>query len=691
MRQKILFIFLITISFLCVKPLFGQQDIQTVIQKQIQKDSSFSMGKYYKEYHSRKPKRDTTLFKLSDSVVSSIQKDATLKSQKAITMPSKFWYPGEFEEVQAIMITWNYSHVNIAGTAWVEPITDSLGYNSSGSVVEYISLIDTTSSSRLPRIFAEIAHAIQKGNAQVWINICNAADSNIVKRYMQNQGMPLTNYRFFVNKTNSFWYRDCGPVAFYYGDNDDIAFMDFEYYGGRPVDDLIPIKIGNEIGIPVYTTTFEYEGGNILLDGAGTLFTSDELYSANQDTYGKYYIYNNTVYSTSKRALTKNQIHDTLNNLFGLSRLEIVPTLQNDGGTGHIDLYAAMWDENNFVFTKYPDEMSSQADYTISAQNVDSMLSLYSFHNQFYRGENIPLPKKDNGSWYTSASDFERYTRTYSNSTFVNNVIIQPIFSNDSWGAREWDLEALEIMKEKFPGYEIIPIDIRGYQNNLSAGFDGSGGAIHCVTKQIPAENPIRILHGDIHGKVEGYNNVYPIKATITNKSGIASATCFWREKGMEEWIATPLTSQQNNVFTCNINRSIIKHTNDTIEYYISATSNNGKTITKPFTAPNGYYWFFEGPIENDYHITIGQPYPNPSIDGYVNIRIEDAYQKELSVKVTNLFGQSIYSNSFVPSDNDILFNFKTFSLAAGIYFITFIDDSGVIATRKFMVQGSRF
>ena len=33
----------------------------------------------------------------------------------------------------------------------------------------------------------------------------------------------------------------------------------------------------------------------------------------------------------------------------------------------------------------------------------------------------------------------------------------------------------------------------------------------------------------------------------------------------------------------------------DTIEYYISAKSNNGKTITKPMTAPKGYYTFIYG------------------------------------------------------------------------------------------------
>ena len=40
-------------------------------------------------------------------------------------------------------------------------------------------------------------------------------------------------------------------------------------------------------------------------------------------------------------------------------------------------------------------------------------------------------------------------------------------------------------MQEAYPGYEFVEIDVRD--------FDGYGGAIHCITKQIPAENPVSL------------------------------------------------------------------------------------------------------------------------------------------------------------------------------------------------------
>ena len=561
--------------------------------------SANEIAEYYRTYHARKPNAEQ-MEKLINSIPAEAVKQQ--KSQKSLEMPEKFWFPGEFEEVQAILISWSYIHVDNSGEYYANPINKDTAFwydkNNNLRVGRYISYLDTyDDQSRMPIIFAQLADAIQQGGAQVWINIVKAADSTTIKNYMRNKGMPLKNYRFFISPNNSIWYRDCAPVAFYYGDQDSIAFLDFEYYTGRPADDKVPINLGKALNIPVYTSTVKYEGGNIILDGLGSLFTSDEIYSGNATTSGQVYLDKGVLKTTTRKSLSKQQVNDSLTHLLGLDRLKALPRLQYDGGTGHIDLYAAMWDENNFVFTKYPPQLSKLTDYAISSKNIDTILSMPSFFDKEYRGRDIPLPRKDNGTWYTSNSDFNRYTRTYSNSTFVNNVIIQPIFSDEKWGAKGWDLDAIEQMKKAFPGYKIIPIDIRGYEGqSLYTGFDGTGGAIHCITKQIPAENPIRILHGAIQDFADDaiYNGEFPIEAIITNKSGIDSAVCFWRVKGDTDWQLLPLEEGEENLFSAVLSRPTDIE-NDTIEYYLSATSNNGKTITKPMTAPDGFYSFYHG------------------------------------------------------------------------------------------------
>ena len=677
----------------------------------IRKMSNEGRANYYRTHHSRKP---------SVEMMESVQKAipaATIKQQKSgegLEMPEKFWFPGEFEEVQAVLISWRYMHVDYdIDTIPVEPVTKDTAYRMDGSgqihLGKYKSYIDVYDKyTRMPTIFAQLADAIQKGGAQVWINVVNPEDSNSIKNYMNSKGMRLTNYRFFVNPNNSIWYRDCGPVAFYYGDADSIAFMDFEYYSGRAADDQIPINIGKALNIPVYTSTVKYEGGNIILDGVGSLFTSDEVYTENNNPFGQIYLENDTLKMMQKVRLSKQQVNDSLTYLLGLDRIKALPKLKYDGGTGHIDLYAAMWDENNFVFTKYPPQMNKFTDYSIGLKNIDTILSMYSFFEEKYKGRDIPLPMKDDKTWYINNYDYQQYTRTYSNSLFINNVIAQPIFSDDKWGAREFDLAAIEHMKKVFPGYTIIPIDIRGFENApLYTGFDGTGGAIHCITKQIPAENPIRILHSAIQYFADDaqYHGNFPINAIITNKSGIKSATCYWRVKGESSWQQLSLTAK-NDTFSVTLTRPTTL-THDTIEYYLSATSNNGKTITKPMTAPNGFYYFYHGTnavkevLENIYDYFTGVPnysisnskemkisnlFPNPA-DNSAQVVLMDMDGENISISINNIAGQTLYTNTVHVSGNETVLQINTSSFPAGMYIVSFVNSKGEITSKKLIIE----
>jgi hypothetical protein len=300
--------------------------------------------------------------------------------------------------------------------------------------------------------------------------------------------------------------------------------------------------------------------------------------------------------------------------------------------------------------------------------------------------------------------DYVEYTRTYSNSTFVNDVIIQPIFSDDSWGARAWDLKAIDLMKKQFPGYTLIPIDIRGHKDSLYTGFDGTGGAIHCITKQIPAENPIRILHPAIQGFANEYNGTFPIQATITNKSGIESASCFWRVKGQSNWNEISMINDHENIFVAEIIRDAnVLH--DTIEYYISATSNNGKTITKPLTAPKGFYWFYHGTdaiaeIPEDIYQVLGinyhnvltsslvfeNLYPNPANDK-THLLVSNEHSSNVQLKVLNILGQMVYENSFKLDDTITIIQLQTSSFSNGLYHVVISDNNGNQRVKKLMIQ----
>ena len=122
---------------------------------------------------------------------------------------------------------------------------------------------------------------------KAWVRVEKASDTATVRSTLTRMGLRHNNVRFIIGAGNSFWYRDCGPICFYYGDQDSVAMLDFTYYPGRALDDSLPSLIHQQMNIPNYINTIEWEGGNCLVDGAGFLLSSDAIYSNNNDSYGQ--------------------------------------------------------------------------------------------------------------------------------------------------------------------------------------------------------------------------------------------------------------------------------------------------------------------------------------------------------------------------------------------------------------------
>ncbi len=655
--------------------------------EEIQSAPKDAYKEYFKNIHTRTPfkkniKTDVTAKAANDN-----------NSKSPLEVPSDMIYPGEFDEVQAVIMTWPYITRTVSGNQDAEQLFEGKGMAYNGSTLVDVYSVPYLGNDDFANVFRKLAYGIQQ-YSQVWINIWNASDSTLILQDMTQKGMPLTNYRFFINNGNSFWYRDCGPVAFYYGEEDQIGFMDFEYYGGRPLDDLIAKRIGEQAGFNVYTTTIEYEGGNILVDGLGSLFTSSAVYALNADRYGLYYLTpNNQLGQQTKTPLTKQQVNDSLTHLMNLDRCVVLPELLYDGGTGHIDLYADMVDEATFVSTKHPDVMANLSDPIKVEQNMDSLTRMFSStpFGQKYYNTRIPLPAKNNGAWYTSQQEYNgSYTRSFSNHTFVNGAIMQPVFYNSTSGDVAGNTAAIEKMKQTYPGYDFVEIDVRE--------FDGFGGAIHCITKQVPAENPVRIYHYPVRwlNTTNNPSNGVWLTALAQNKSGIESTKLYYRTKGQSEWNEKNMNIYDGNIYDAvlPINPTLEA---DTIEYYISATSNNGKTINKPITAPKGFYTFVYGTqvqgngdyigidcMEDIKTIELGEFFPNPAQNS-TKIEIPQGAKSEIPVKVINLKGQVLATSAIHKGQSS--FEINTSSMRSGNYWVIFGENTNVSIKKIVVVK----
>ena len=546
-------------------------------------------------------------------------------SGEPFVFPDKVWFPGEWEEVKAIVVSPEYYHQvpEHEGDAryYADPLVEGWGayYFQEESYTQpeiigsgpYKSKVVT--DTERGKTFFYIMDGIQRGGAEAWVRIEQAEDEQNVRQTLQEMGLRNDKLRFFISSGNAFWFRDCGPICFYYGDDDEIAMLDF-LYGSRPLDDLLPSVLHRQMGIPNYISSVVWEGGNCLVDGVGGLVTSTAVYASNSNNNGPI-VWDgqdvNTISQTTKPALSSAETKTALRHMLGQRLTTVLPRLVHDGFTGHVDIYVDATDENGFLFTELPTIYEDWSDYDLIDINASYMFQKPSFWGRrYYDKGRLPFPAMDDGSPFESENDYAWIARTYANHTFVNNVILQPCFSpvgTDHMPTADWDRANVETLKKRYPGYTFYCIDMRV--------FDGTGGSVHCVTKQIPADNPIRILHKNIHGNVNPGNlTAIPFSAVITNKSGIEQASLVYRTANADQWHTVPLTANGNR-FSCTVPLSDLLPVGTRrvasasvppfrsemgqplqdipVDYYFQVTSRNGKTITKPLNALTGSLYSF--------------------------------------------------------------------------------------------------
>lgn len=446
--------------------------------------------------------------------------------------PAELVVPGEFEESQSVLLRWT-------------------GNNSSSS---------------FKKLYAELIDAIQQ-EVPVWIMINNGSDSTGVISNLAAYGVTLTNYEFLIVPTNSIWTRDYGPWGFYYTDQDSLAMIDMQYYSSRPLDNAVPEFIAGYMGLDHYTSQIKHEGGNLMVDGFGHAFHTTSLFQNNANILG----------------WTTEFTRQTHEELFRTSNVTEPTRLNCDGGTGHIDMWSKLIDEETMIVTEYPSVVTA-SDKTIIEDNVALYEGETSVYGSPFNIVRLPMPLADNGSFYTSCNQIDNDARGFVNGLFVNETLIIPIYSNENSPVvnQAYDEAALDLIREALPGYNVVGIDARA--------LTPLGGAIHCIAMQIPADNPVRFFHPKVAGLQSARPN-YHILAEITNRSGIANASCFWKIKGESIWNEIGL-ADSSGFYVGNISNPGFTAA-DTIVYYLDATANNGKNATKPIVAPEGFYSFF--------------------------------------------------------------------------------------------------
>jgi len=339
---------------------------------------------------------------------------------------SNRWFPPEWHEQSAVMLTWAHEHSDWA------PILN-----------------------QVEPVFTEISYYISS-HEYVIIVACDRAHVEHIHQLLQQRGVDPAQVRFYIHRGNDTWARDHGPITVY--ENQTPVLLDFVFngWGNKFAADL-----DNEIShalltqdafgdLQMHSLDFVLEGGGIETDGSGTLLTTSRCLLAH----------------TRNPSLTVNQIEAMLSAQLGVDRFLWLDhgALAGDDTDSHIDTLARFCDQDTIAYCYCDDESDEHFSELHSMEQ--QLQSFRTRNNQPYRLVRLPLP----AAKYDELG--HRLPATYANFLIINDAVLVPTYQDPA------DARALQILQQCFPDREIISVDcsalIRQY------------GSLHCVTMQLP-------------------------------------------------------------------------------------------------------------------------------------------------------------------------------------------------------------
>lgn len=434
-------------------------------------------------------------------------------------------------------------------------------------------------------IQSEIVRYAQE-EGKVYIVTTSAAS---VQTFLNSKGVPISENIVFVPASfNAIWIRDYGPNTIYNDAVGERQFIDWIYNRPRPLDDALSLEIGAYMGVPVvqmYTAPEDlvHTGGNYMSNGSGQAFSSNLVLDENgpDNKFGK---------SQHDEAA----VDQLMQQFFGIEEYIKMTNLPFDA-IHHIDMHMKLIDEETLIVGEYPLGESDGPQIEANLQYV-----LNNFKTKYgrpFKVHRVVMPPDQFGDYPKQGG----YYRTYANALFINKKVLVPIYN------AEYDEPALKVWKEAMPGHEIIGIDC----NKIIP----LGGAIHCITKEIGADNPIWITHKPIRNPSDDITE-WEIDATIKHQFAIEEAKVIYSINGGSTYDSLMLDKTAADKWYANMYENTVGA--DSVLYYLKAVSIGGKTIEYPLTGSlgGGIKYFPQSSVQTtsiSVKRKVGLAFPNPA------------------------------------------------------------------------------
>lgn len=348
-----------------------------------------------------------------------------MKAEQQTPRELGYYFPAEFAPHVATWLSWPHKEASWPGK--IQSIYPS-----------YVKFIKELTKGELVRI--NVADTKMQEQATSWL-----------VRY----DVDLSKVEFFLHPTNDAWCRDHGP-AFVINPLADQkkAIVDWGYnawgnkYPPFDLDDVIPTRIAEHYGLPLWHPGIVMEGGSVEFNGEGTLLTSTAcLLNPNRNP-----------------SLNQGQIEQFLREYYGVEQILWVDEgIVGDDTDGHIDDTVRFVNADTVLATV--ESASGDDNYALLQKNLRQLKSMRLTGNRSLNVIELPMPP-------ALSYEGQRLPCSYANFYIANRSVVVPVFNC------EQDETALRIIEQCFPGREVVGID--------SVDIIWGLGSFHCLSQQEP-------------------------------------------------------------------------------------------------------------------------------------------------------------------------------------------------------------
>jgi agmatine deiminase len=263
--------------------------------------------------------------------------------------------------------------------------------------------------------------------------------------------------RFHHFPTNDAWCRDHGAIFVVRQDDNQqpaIAATDWgfnawgEKYPPYDLDNQIPARMAEALGVQRFAGGMILEGGSIDVNGQGLLLTSEAcLLNPNRNP-----------------ALSRAQIEQRLCAMLGVEKiLWLGEGIVGDDTDGHVDDLARFVAPNTIV-TAVEDDPSDE-NYGFLQDNLERLQAMRNLDGAPLQIVTLPMPP-------AVVYEGQRLPASYANFYIANRVILLPTYNHPN------DEQARRVLQALFPEREVVGLDCTDMVWGL--------GAFHCLTQQVP-------------------------------------------------------------------------------------------------------------------------------------------------------------------------------------------------------------